>query len=738
MLKAFQAEFNPKNLFSSLTAGSIAGITVLSLEISLAALIFSGTLAPFVGQGIGLILFGAFLTLFIGALTSAIPGTITVPQDTPAAIIALAAAGIVSYMTPIATLDETFTTVVVAIIFTSLLTGLIFLVFGRLKLSSFARYLPYPVVGGFLAGTGWLLVKGGLSVMTDMTISLTTLPHLFQTSILVHWLPGLIFALTLLLILRRSSHFLVIPGMLVLSIGLFYIVLAITGTSTTEVAASGWLLGPFDQATLLQPIKLSSLHQVNWAAIATQIDKIGAIILLSLISLLLNASGLEIASREDIDLNRELQSSGLATMVAGLFGTPVGYQALSLSVLAQRLNAKTRMVGIIAALVCGGTLLFGASLLSYFPKPILGGVILFIGLSFLVEWVIDARARLPRIDYFLILTILVAIASIGFLEGIAVGMLAAVIMFVFSYSQINAVKNTLSGANYRSKVERPLVHRQMLQERGDEIFILRMQGFIFFGTAQKLLDQIKERLNDQDLLRLGYVILDFRQVVLLDSSAVFSITRMKQLAESQNIRMLWTNLSADIVHLMEKGGLVDEEDDSFIILPTLDHGLEWCEDHILAKQGVTDQTGVIQKIGKQLKHAIPDLDDVERLTKYFEKKELKKGAYLMYQGGIPDEMYFIETGLISAQLELPNGKILRLRSMRGGTTVGEIGLYLGETRTASVVADRPSIVYRLSKKALKEMEKRDPEVAALLHQWIATLLAERLADNNRTIEALLE
>jgi len=189
---------------------------------------------------------------------------------------------------------------------------------------------------------------------------------------------------------------------------------------------------------------------------------------------------------------------------------------------------------------------------------------------------------------------------------------------------------------------------------------------------------------------------------------------------------------------MEKGGLVDEKDESFIILPTLDHGLEWCENQILFKQGVTDLTGVIEKIGRQLKQAIPDLDDVERLTKYFEKKELKKGAYLMHQGGLPDEMYFIESGLVSAQLELPNGKILRLRSMRGGTTVGEIGMYLGDTRTASVVADRPSTVFRLSKQALKKMEKKDPEVAAHLHQWIATLLAERLADNNRTIEALLE
>jgi len=735
--KKFLNEFQPKKLVPSLTAGLIVGITVVSLEISLAALIFSGALAPFVARGIGFILFGAFAVLLIGAITSPIPGTMSVPQDTPAAILALVAAGITSAMPSTATLDATFITVVVAIILTTLATGALFLIFGHFKLSGFARFIPYPVVGGFLAGTGWLLAKGAFSVMTDMTFTLGNFSQLFRTDILVHWIPGLIFALALLLILRRSSHSLIIPGMLALAIGLFYIALAIAGIPTAEAAANGWLLGPFDQEALFQPLTFSSLAQVNWLAIVLQVDKIGAIIALSLISLLLNASALEVAVKEDIDMNRELQSAGLVNVIAGLFGSTVGYQALGLTVLTHRLNARTRLAGIIAALVCGGTLLLGASLISYFPKPVLGGILLFMGLSFLVEWVIDARTRLPRIDYLLVLMILVAIASIGFLEGIAVGVLAAVVMFVVSYSQINAVKNTLSGANYRSKVERPLLHRQTLQERGGKIFILRMQGFIFFGTAQKLLDQIKERLEDPNQSRLRYVILDFRQVVLIDSSAVFSITRMRQLAESQVVNMVWTNLSPAIQRLLEMGGLVDETDDSFIILPTLDHGLEWCENQVLAEHGATDLTGFVEKIEKQLNRVIPDSKDVKKLMGYLEKQEVKKGDYLMRQGDQPDEMYFIEAGLITAQLELPDGKIMRLRSMRGGTTVGEMGMYLGNKRTASVVADRTSVVYRLSRSALNEMEKNDPKVAALLHHWIARLLAERLADNNRTIEALL-
>jgi sulfate permease, SulP family len=736
--QVFPSKFQAKRLIPGLTAGLIAGITVVSLEISLAALIFSGVLAPFVAYGIGFMLFGAFIYLFLGGLTSSIPGTISLPQDTPAAILALIAAGVVANVAGNTTPEGNFITVVVAITLTTLLTGVVFTLFGRFKLSGFARFIPYPVVGGFLAGTGWLLASGSFSVMTDMSITMGSFTELFRTEILVHWLPGLVFALALLLILRRSSHSLIIPGMLALSISLFYIVLALMGISTAEAAELGWLLGPFEQDALFQPLTPASLALVDWSAIFTQLDKIGAVVALSLISLLLNASALEVAVKQDIDMNRELQSTGLLNVLAGFFGSTVGYPALSMTVLAHRLNAKTRLAGVFAGLVAGGTLLFGADALSYFPKPILGGILLFMGLSFLVEWVVDARSRLPRIDYLLVWMILIAIASIGFLEGIAVGVLAAVVMFVVSYSRINAVKHTLSGANYHSKVERPLVHRQSLHERGGEIFILRLQGFIFFGTAQKLLDQIRERLNAPDQPRLCFVILDFRQVVLLDSSAVFSITRMKQLAESHDVKLVWTNLSVSIVRLLEKGGLIDETDESFIILPTLDHGLEWCENRILATEGITDLTGFFEKFEKQLSRAMPDLEDSTRLMKYLERREVEKDDYLMRQGEEPQEMYFIESGLVSAQLELTDGKIMRLRSMRGGTTVGEMGMYLGNTRTASVVADRPSTVYRLSRSALKEMEKNDPQLAAFLHQWIAGLLAERLAENNRTIEALLD
>lgn len=736
-LAEFKREFHPDTLLPSITAGLIVTIISTSVEISYAALIFSGDLSQFLAGGIGLMLFGAFVIGIVVALTTSLPGMIGVPQDAPAAILALVAAGIAAIMKS-ARPPAVYATILAAIALTSLLTAAFFLTLGWLKASNFIRYIPYPVVGGFLAGTGWIITKGAFGVMVTVPLTITSLPKILSFEKLIVWIPGVIFALLLLLILRRYNHFLITPAALLLGTALFFLCLGIAHISVSDALARGWLLGPLPSSAFYQPLTPSSFGLIDWGAILHNTGKIATILILSVISVLLFVSGLEIAVKQDIDLNRELITAGFANLAGGLGGSPVGYQTFALSALAHRLGAKTRLTSLISALLCGAALFFGASLISYFPRPIFGGLLLFLGLSFLVEWLVDARRSLPLMDYLLLWIILIIIATVGFLEGVGAGIFIAAILFVITYSRVNIIRNILNGKNYHSNVDRPRVHHDLLLKRGGDIYILRLQGFIFFGTIQAVLEQVRERVGDKNQSRLEFLLLDFQRVTRLDSSAVFGITRLKQLAEANGILMVWTQVLPGIQRQLERGGLVNESDDTFIILPTIDHGMEWCEDRILGEQGITDLAGFIERIEDQLKRAFPSLNRIERLTKYLVRREIKQGEYLMREGDDSTDMYFVEAGMVTAQLEFPDGQILRLRTIRGGGTVGEIALYLHSVRTASVVATHSSIVYRLSADALRAMRKEDPEVAALLHEWIAGLLAERLADNNRTIEALID
>jgi sulfate permease, SulP family len=729
-------EFQPKLMLAGLTAGLLAGVMDIGVEISLAALIFSD-LSQFVAAGIGLLLFGALVTGIVMSLTTSLPGVVAVPQDTPAAILALAISGIAFQMKS-ADPQSVYATAVAAIAVTSLAMGIIFILLGRFRASGFVRYIPYPVVGGFLAGTGWLLARGGINVMVDMPLSLPNLPRLLAPDGLILWLPGLLFGVGLLLVLRVRNHFLVTPAALLLVAGLFYGYLLLAHISVAEASTRGWLLGPFPAGGFYQPLTPAALPRINWAAILGQADNLATILALSVVALLLNTSGLEITVREDINLNRELVAAGVANIAGGLGGSPVAYQTLGMSSLAQRLGARSRLVNIVAGLVCGLALLFGATLFSYVPRLLLGGMLVYLGLTFLVEWLVDASRILPIMDYALVWVILAIIVGVGFLQGIGAGVAIAAILFVITYSRVNIIRNALSGDVFHSNVDRPKANRDILSKEGARIYILRLQGFIFFGTIQGVLNQIRQRLVLANQPKLGFVVLDFQRVSRLDSSAVFGITRLKQLAQANGIHLVWTQVSRTIQRQLERGGLVNPKDESFMILPTLDHGVEWCENKILAKHGSGSLPGIVEGIEGQLRRAFPGMEDIDRLVKYLERVEIPQGQYLMREGEPAADMYFLEEGMVTAQLEGVDGQVVRLRSMRAGTIVGEMGLYLGGPRSASVIAARPSVVHRLSAEALQRMRSQEPEVAALLHELIARMLAERLASNNRTIEALMD
>jgi SulP family sulfate permease len=730
----FGKNFQPSVLLPALTAGLINAIITISVQLSFAALIFSGDLHEFLPRGIGILLLGSFIIITVIALTSSLVGMVGVPQDTPAALMALVAAGIAVTLKGQSP-EVIYSTTVGAIMLASLLTAVIFIVLGWFKASAFVRYVPYPVVGGFLAGTGYLLTKGGLGVMTDLPLTFATLPDLFTADVLWRWLPGVLFGTILYLVLRRYNHFLIMPGAVLAAIAFFYAYIFIAGISIQEAGANGWLLGPFPEGGLFKPFTLDNLAMVQWGAVLGHFDTFATLFGLSVISLLLNASGLEVIYKQDIDLDRELISAGSATLIGGLFGCIVGYQTLGFSALAKRFDVKSRLAGVFTGALCGLALVFGASVLSFFPKLVLGGLLFMLGISFLAEWLVDSYKLLPRMDYLLIWVMLIIIGTIGFLEAIGAGVVIAAVLFVISYGGVSGVGSALSGDSFHSQVGRSKKHKQVLLEKGSQIYILRLHGYIFFGSIQRVLQSVRKRMSMKDAQPLKYLVLDFKHVNRLDSSSVFGLTRLKQLTEAANIAMTWTDLSNEVRRQLEQGGLLKNQDDSFSVQSTLEYGVEWGENRLLEKESKESRVDFVDNVLSYMSLSFPGL---KRVKQYVEKETIQAGEYLFKQGDASNDLFFIESGLVDVEFEASNGKKERLRSVQSGATVGEVAFYLGGLRSASVKAEQPSTVYRLTAKSMRRIQQEDPAIAALLHEWLGRLLAERLADNNRMVELLLD
>jgi SulP family sulfate permease len=717
-------------LLPNLIAGLVLGFSEVIVSVSIASLIFSGPLEAYLSRGITIVLVTSTVTILCTTLFASFHGVISGIQDNPSVLLAFTVGSLAGV---VGAGPDLFPTVLGLILTTTLLTGAAMWLLGYFRLGGLMRYIPYPVIGGFLAGVGWLLIRGSIEAIAEYPLSLETLPALFQPDQLLRWVPGIVFGLALFVGVHRIKHQLALPGILLAGLVAFSLAFIVSGMSIEQAAERGLVLGQMGANAMWQPLQLSELVQANWGALLGQAGNIGAILIISAISLLLYISGLELALHHDIDLNRELRTGGVANLLSGLLGGMIGFHDLPYTALNYSVGARGRLAGIVAGLVCLVLLLIGTSLLAYVPKPLLSGLLFYLGLNFLDEWVVQGRKRLGRVDYGVVLLMLFIIALTNFLVGVGIGLILTIIIFVVNYSRTNIFHHTLSGAEVSSNVERNAYQRRALSALGRQIYILELEGFIFFGTANSILEHIRARLHDPDEEELLYLILDFRRVTGLDSSAVFSLTRVKDLADTHGFTLVFTHLSASNRAELEHSGLAINE--RILFYDDLDHGLEWCEEQLLGTNMATLKL-IPFILEAQLDALGFDTADGAKLKTYLEKIQLKPGEYLIHQGEPFSDLYFIEFGQVSIYLELENGQRMRVHTPGAGTIVGELGFYLDVPRSASVIADFNTVAYRLTRRAMEEMKTRDPELAIAFDEMMLRVVAERLVTTNRTLAAL--
>lgn len=733
-MAAIGVKLRPRRALPNITAGLIGGLLALIWSLSWATLIFSGPLAPHLSQGLALGLIGAVALNIAAACGSSFPSAVAGPQSSMAVIVAVMAAsiaGLLAHRAP----SQALPTTLALIALTSLATGVFFLALGAFRLGRLIRFIPFPVTGGFLAGTGWLAAIGAVRVLTGIPLGVTTLHLLWRRDPLVHMLPGLVVALALLLVLRRVSHFLVMPALLLAAVGLFYGALAVAGIPPARAEAQGWLLGPFAAGHLYRPLGLGDIGQINWPALAGQAVGMATVIVIAAVGLLLNVTGLEVGIGQDLDVDRELRTMGVGNILSGLGGGLGGFHQITSSLVAQKLGSPSRLVGLVAAAVAAAALVGGTAVLSYVPRLLLGGLLLFLGLDLLIEWVYRAWFRMPRLDYATVVIILVVIGAAGFLQGVLVGVALGIVLFVISYSRIRVVTHELNGATYRSNVDRPPHQQRLLHEHGDAQYILELQGFLFFGTANGLLERIRRRVADPARRPVRFIVLDCRLVSGIDASTTLTFAKLRRLAQGRDIAVALTGLAPAVHRALRKGGAADAGDPTFRVFPDLDRGVEWCEEQLLA--AAPGAAGGHRPLLDHLTDLLSSREAASGVMRYLERVQAPAGARLIRQGAPSDDLYLVESGRMTVVLERPDGDPIRLRTITAETVVGELGFFLGVPRTASIVAEQQSVVYRLTRRALRAMHSDDPAVALVFQELMTRLLAERVVSANETIAGLI-
>ena len=747
------AALHPASLFPNLVTGVVIGALMVTFSISMATLLYGAVLPEHLDRAIGLALLSSLVVSLLVMLLGTGGSVVAHIQDAPTAVLATAAAGIVAALGAAGTSATSgtltqFMTVSATVALTTLTTGAVLLLFGQFRLGRLVRYLPYPVIGGFMAGTGWLILTGGLSVMTGEPFGLELVRSLVAFDSLTTWLPGMALAVVLLIVSRRSPHFLAWPAVILGSTMLFYLVVLLGRRPIGEWRVAGYLLGPFPEADLLKGLAPGDLAFVDWSLVLAQLPTIITVAGLSLMAVLLNSTAIELMTNDRVDLDRELRATGIGNLLAGALGGQVGYQSVSMSNLNIRASTGGRTSLVVALIVVASTLLFGASLLEFVPTMVVGGLIAFLGIDFLYEWLVEAYSRLTLLEYAVVVVILVVIAILGFLAGVAVGLVLVVALFVVNYGRIDAVRHALDGTELRSRVRRDPYERDLIAASGAEVLILQLQGFLFFGTTNAVLERIEKRSSAGPLRS---VILDFRRVTGVDADATLAMRRLLSSADGAGYQLYLSDLSEPVLTDFARRGLVAELEAGATIFPSLDAALEDSETRRLKEASVVAAAAISLEDSAANDTADPDSAtddsgalaaalgigaDASKVAPYLTRLELQPAERLITQGQPPNAVYFVAAGRLSTWLQTGTGELLRLESMRAGSVVGEVGFYTGEPRSASVVADEAAVVYQLSAEGLASLMAEQPALGAAVTASLAKLTAERVHHLMTTVTAL--
>lgn len=726
----FEDLFSPR-IVPIISVSIVLGILLITFGVSFASMIFSGDLAPLASRAAGLSLAGCFVLCLVCSFSTSFNGLIAMVQDAPTAILSTMAVTVAATLGADASPDIKFMTITAVIFLSSVFTGICYMGVGRFRLANLFRYMPYPVVGGFLAGTGWLLAVGSIGVMCDIPLSLDTLGALAAPGVLVKWVPGIIYGTVLFAVLLKRSHFLVLPGSLIAGTLVFYGVLALSGTTVQEAKTAGFLVSEVPEGGLWPAFSLSDLSLIEWRTVFQQLPGIFTVALVSIIGMLLYMSGIELGARSEMDMNKELIVSGAGNLLAGCLGSPPGYPSVSLSLLGQKTDADSKLTGVISALILGAVLFFGGRVLEYFPKSILGGLVLLLGLFFIHDWIITTKKRLPLLDWLIVLAIFGVIGVVGFMEGVAFGLVAAIVFFVFRFSRVPVVKQQFTALERRSMTVRSVPHRHILQAEAEKICGYELTGYLFFGSASSLMDSLKNDLSSNRAPH--YMLLDFDQVTGFDISAINNLQRVVFTAKSTGSVIVITATPERFTRAV-RVNFPGDALESIQFFQTLNDGLEWCEDKLiheieadmeekadLLKDALFDRS--VDDVMAHLKHREYFEALVEDLGTYLEHTRHSPGSTIAQKGDTLGGLHLITWG---NAVESDPSSGLRLSCLEPGCVIaGPAPFTSGFISAATFMAESDCRTAFFSFSARKRLETEDPALAIRLYKYLVQSNAEK-------------
>jgi SulP family sulfate permease len=709
-----------KGLAQQLSSGLILGLIQVIYAVSYAALMFSGRLSSFVAYAMTVTLITAAVGGLYG-LFSQEPTFVSGPDSNTSSVLAGTLAALAAAPLPgTHPLHAAMAVLLVA----SVSSALTYLLIERFGVARLVRFIPFQVMAGFLASTGWLMASGALNIIAGTPLSLDGLAGLLERG----WPPELTVGLLLMLVLgwlnKRFGPAVVIPVFTVTATIAVNLVVRQLCPDSPACSPERWFFQPFDRLEWLPPWKL----QVDGAAmleLLRMLPSFFAVAFVGTLTVLLSLSSLEMTYRSDFRLEPALRLHGRMTLVTGLLGGYLGIISIGRSSMCRQTGGG-RWSGIAIAAVCLAVLFGLGWLMAWIPKAALGALVLYLGVGMLKQWLWDLRKDLSRADMLQVVSILLCVIVFGYVVGFLAGLLAACIFFVVNYSRMPYIRLDTTLASVRSSVIRDLADQEYLSADGTACRIGRFEGFIFFGVANSIYEWYRAGAVQQ----FPVLLLDFSQAKGIDQSAVTVIQKIVRNEAAHGKRLILA-LGDDIQPLFRSAPVAPGQAGGLSIVPSFDAALELAEEFLLERRD-REQPGTGGSRASSLRF-LESPQDQQAFIGFLEQVHLGRGDALFDEGQASDETYFVESGRLEVVKRGVNKMPIRLAKIVAGSMIGEMALYSGLPRTASVVAVEPAMLRVLSRDSWERMKQQRPDLASRFDHHVILSLANTVGRANAAL-----
>ena len=538
------------DLFGGVTAGIVALPLALAFGIQAFGAVPGGaSLGAYVG------LTGAMLLGFFAALFGGTHSQISGPTGPMTVITATLVSGAIT--APGGNLSTVLITMALAAIF----CGLFQILFGLIKIGKYVRYIPYPVLSGFMSGIGVIIILQQLYPLVggngsgSMVDQLAGLPAAFGNTNLTALLLGIgtvaIIYLFPLITKKVPSTLVALIVMTVISLFLPKGTFSIIGEIPSGLPMPFFANGNVDLG------QITNWGTVIIAAIIPGLTLAG----LGSIDTLLTSVVADNITKTKHNSNRELIGQGIGNAVAGLFCGLPGAGATMRTVVNVKSGGRTQLSGMTHALLLLAIMLGLGSVVQYVPLSVLAGILLTVGWGIIDFKGFKDLVKIPRADAVVLIVVFLVTVFVDLLTAVGIGMVIACVLFMKRASDL--VEGGYSSQELTNfDKESPWDDEHGMPDTvAHKIYVQRLNGPIFFGTINKFKEVMQTVPQDAKI-----VIIRMRLVSFMDQSGLYAMEEAIKDLQARGVQVLMTIIQPQPMYMLKNMKLIPEvvpEDHTF-------------------------------------------------------------------------------------------------------------------------------------------------------------------------------